>query len=112
MTLTAPYGHNGAYPTLEGIIRHHLNPLGARDAWSADLARLPKAPWLRQTDFVIRSDAREEARQRRAVDIVPVSLSDHEILQLIAFLEALTGETSQVRPFGRPESVPSGLPVD
>ena len=23
IALTAPYGHNGAYPTLEGIIRHH-----------------------------------------------------------------------------------------
>ena len=24
--LTAPYGHNGAFATLEGIVRHHLNP--------------------------------------------------------------------------------------
>ena len=26
VALTAPYGHNGAFPELEGIIRHHLNP--------------------------------------------------------------------------------------
>ncbi|MEL6206267.1 MAG: cytochrome c peroxidase, partial [Pseudomonadota bacterium] len=26
VALTAPYGHNGAYPTLEGMIRHHLDP--------------------------------------------------------------------------------------
>ena len=44
--LTAPYGHNGAYPTLEGIVRHHLNPLGELDAWTTDNARLPKATWL------------------------------------------------------------------
>ena len=24
--LSAPYGHNGAYPDLKGIIKHHLNP--------------------------------------------------------------------------------------
>ncbi|MEL7183215.1 MAG: cytochrome c peroxidase, partial [Pseudomonadota bacterium] len=33
VTLTAPYGHNGAYPTLGGIIRHHADPLAALDAW-------------------------------------------------------------------------------
>ena len=31
IALTAPYGHNGAYPTLEGIVRHHLDPLTALD---------------------------------------------------------------------------------
>ncbi len=25
IVLTGPYGHNGAYPTLKGIIKHHLN---------------------------------------------------------------------------------------
>ena len=34
VALTAPYGHNGAYPTLEGIVRHHLDP----EAGFADLA--------------------------------------------------------------------------
>ena len=41
--LTAPYGHNGAYPTLEGIIRHHLNPRQSLDMWTPELARLPRA---------------------------------------------------------------------
>ena len=27
MFLTAPYGHNGVYPPLKGIIKHHLNPV-------------------------------------------------------------------------------------
>ena len=26
VSLTFPYGHNGAYPTLKGIVKHHLNP--------------------------------------------------------------------------------------
>ncbi len=112
VALTGPYGHNGAYPTLEGIIRHHLNPLDARAAWTPDMARLPNVPWLERADFLIRSDAREEARQRRAVDIVPVYLSDQEVSEIVAFLNALTGKTAETRPLGRPENVPSGLPVD
>ena len=27
--ITGPYGHNGAYTTLEGIVRHHLDPIWA-----------------------------------------------------------------------------------
>ena len=112
VALTAPYGHNGAYPTLEGIVRHHLDPIAARDAWETGMARLPEAPWLQAIDFVIRDDAREEARQRAKVDIGPVRLSDAEVGELVAFLNALTGRTARDRPLGRPERVPSGLPVD
>lgn len=112
VALTGPYGHNGAYPTLEGILRHHLAPLDALDKWTRDQARLPKADWLAFVDFAVQSDHREMARHRRAVDITPVDLSDAEISDLVAFLHALTGETALTRPLGRPSSVPSGLPVD
>ncbi|MEM9344224.1 MAG: cytochrome c peroxidase [Pseudomonadota bacterium] len=112
VALTGPYGHNGAYPTLEGIIRHHLAPLDARERWTKDLARLPEAPWLAAVDFPLQQDPREETRQRLAIDIQPVSLTDTEIAQLTAFLHALTGKSAETRPLGRPETVPSGLPVD
>lgn len=112
VALTAPYGHNGAYPTLEGIIRHHLDPKGARQTWTPDLARLPKVPWLETIDFAIQSDLREMARQAAVLDIAPVSLADEEISDLIAFLHALTGGQSRFGRLGRPESVPSGLEVD
>ncbi|MEM6826013.1 MAG: cytochrome c peroxidase [Pseudomonadota bacterium] len=113
VALTAPYGHNGAYPTLEGIVRHHLNPAAARAAWTPDMAQLPDAPWLTAIDFVIRDDAREMARQAAVIDIEPVSgLGDREIADLIAFLHALTGKTAETRPLGRPDAVPSGLAVD
>jgi cytochrome c peroxidase len=41
-----------------------------------------------------------------------VPLSDSDIAELVAFLHALTGATAGTRPLGRPERVPSGLPVD
>ena len=112
VALTAPYGHNGAYPTLEGIVRHHLNPLDSLDGWERSKAKLPDVPWLEAIDFVVQSDSREIARQRAAVDITPIDLSDREVDAIVAFLHALTGETADTRPLGRPETVPSGLPVD
>jgi cytochrome c peroxidase len=112
VALTAPYGHNGAYPTLEGIIRQHLNPGRALAGWTPDMAALPDAPWLRDIDFVVWQDARELARQAMARDIKPVDLNQSEIDDLVAFMHALTGRTAKQTPFGAPVSVPSGLPVD
>ena len=112
VALTAPYGHNGAWPTLEGIIRQHLDPAAARAAWTPATAELPAAPWLASIDFVIQADAREMARQAAKTDIQPKALSDPEISDLVAFLHALTGKTVDKRPFGPPETVPSSLPVD
>ena len=112
VALTAPYGHNGAYPTLEGIIRHHADAVGMRKKWTRDMAQLPNVPWLQEIDFVIQSDTREMARQDAAIDIKPMSLSDRDIADLVAFLNSLTDYRAKERPLGRPNSVPSGLPVD
>ncbi|KIT16628.1 Cytochrome c551 peroxidase precursor [Jannaschia aquimarina] len=112
VALTAPYGHNGAYPTLDGIVRHHADPAAALAKWSPAMARLPDAPWLAATDFVIRNDVREMARVAARVDITPVALSDADVADLVAFLNALTGGDSRDGRLGRPDAVPSGLPVD
>ena len=112
VALTAPYGHNGAYPTLEGIVRHHLEPLKMLDAWTPSLAQLPEAEWLSQVDFAVLADVREQERLRRSVSIEPVLLTDQDVEDLVSFLKGLTGSTAQNRPLGHPEKVPSGLPVD
>jgi len=112
VALTGPWGHNGAYPTLEGIVRHHLDPEAARKAWRPENAKLPEIPWLAAGDFAIAEDRLESVRHAAALDIEPISLSDAEIADLVAFLHALTGETAETRPLGRPDAVPSGLPVD
>ncbi len=111
ITSTAPYGHNGAYPTLDGIIRHHLDPDAALAKWTRDMANLPDAPWI-GNDFAVQEDHREIARQANYRDIEPISLTDDEINDIIAFLGSLTGTTVQNPPFGIPDTVPSGLPVD
>ncbi|TRD23327.1 cytochrome-c peroxidase [Palleronia caenipelagi] len=110
VTRTAPYGHNGAYPTLRGIVEHHLDPLGALDRWEIAQANLPKAPWLAAVDTAIMTDPTEPGRLRAALDITPVTLSNEEIDAILAFLDALTGP--QTPRIGRPDTVPSGLEVD
>ena len=102
VSLTGPYGHNGAYPTLEGMIRHHLDPLSARADWNRGAARLPPAPWLAQSDFILDADKLEIKRQLAAIQISPLQLTDTEIREIVAFLEALTGETVHKPPFGVP----------
>lgn len=112
VALTAPYGHNGAYPTLEGIVRHHLEPFKSLDSWTPDMAALPSAPWLETIDFMVWQDSREMARHRTAIQIERNPLTDTEVAQIVAFLHALTGETANTGRLGVPKSVPSGLPVD
>ncbi|WP_424440320.1 cytochrome-c peroxidase [Planktotalea sp.] len=112
VALTAPYGHNGAFRTLPQIIRHHADPLASKSSWTRDMAQLPDASWLEAIDFVIQSDSREMARQNASLDITPVALTTPEIAALEAFLHSLTDKNALTRPLGRPNKVPSGLPLD
>ncbi len=112
VALTAPYGHNGAYATLEGMVRHHLNPQASFDAWAQDAVDLPDIPWVAGGDFLSFQDSRERARLRSAVDLQPLELSEDAIADILSFLDALTGETALTGRLGPPEAVPSGLPVE
>lgn len=112
VALTAPYGHNGAYPTLQGIIRHHLDPVAMLEAWRPGMAILPPAPGVERADFAPLDDRLERARLRAKLDIKPVNLEEWEIMDIISFLHALTGESARAAPPERPAAVPSGLPVD
>lgn len=112
VTLTAPYGHNGAYTELRDMVRHMADPVAMRAAWQPEQARLPNVPWLAAIDYVIQTDQLEMARYRVVLDVTPVALNDKEIDDLVAFLGSLTGATAEQRPLGRPDRVPSGLPVD
>jgi cytochrome c peroxidase len=111
VALTAPYGHNGAYATLEGIVRHHLDARAGFQDWQPQMAALPEVPWLASADFLPMQDSRERSRLASQLDIEPVSLSNAEVRQIVAFLHALTGTDSIKGRLGRPETVPSGLEV-
>lgn len=112
VALTAPYGHNGAIPTLRGMIRHMADPAATTRDWTPRQAGLPRVPWLADADFVLRADRHEMARQAAALDLQDVALSDRDVADIEAFLNCLTDRSPFDRPLGRPVAVPSGLPVD
>ncbi|MEX0970939.1 MAG: cytochrome c peroxidase [Paracoccaceae bacterium] len=106
VTLTAPYGHSGAYATLDGVIRHHLDPVASLYAYDPAQAMLPVLDAAQ--DWAVLENAAELARIAAANSQPPNALSDEEIADLIAFLEALSDPAERL---GVPEAVPSGLPA-
>lgn len=107
---TAPYGHSGAYATLEAVVRHHLDPKTALETYDRSQAVLhelePAQDW-RATD-----DTAETGRIGAANVLEPIDLSDDQVSDLLRFLDALTDENWRSVGLGVPSSVPSGLPVD
>lgn len=108
VALTAPYMHDGAYSTLEQVIRHHLDPAGSLARYDASF--LPEE---------LRSQVHHELDEEMLATIDPAlaprrELSPHEVSALIAFLQTLDSFVElRVGPgAGVPFEVPSGLPVD
>lgn len=112
IALSGPYGHNGAFPTLKDMIRHMADPQASHADWRPEMAELPQVAWLQNADFGVMSDADETARILGNLEISPIGVSETDLSDLEAFLNALTGRSAKDLPLGRPDTVPSGLPVD
>lgn len=111
VTLSAPYGHTGAFATLDSVIRHHLDAMTSLAEYTGDQALLPD-PRDPQADLGAMTDFDEVLAISTAIEIPPVSLTDSEIAALLAFLAALTDPSSLTGRLGPPETLPSGLPLD
>ena len=111
VAITGPYGHNGAYSDLESIVRHHLDPIRALTQYDRSQARLSDVP-VEFNDWGAMSDQEEMIRIAEATEIIPVSLSEDQIADLLAFLDALTDPAAGKGRLGAPQNVPSGLPLD
>ncbi len=107
---TAPYGHSGAYATLAGVVRHHLDPVRALNGYDPSQAILPGAAF--DSDFRLLGDQAEIQAIAAANELAPVDLSDQELSDLLAFLQSLSDPDSLAGRLGIPASVPSGLPVE
>ncbi len=112
VALTGPYGHSGAYATLDAVVRHHLDPVAGLEGYDISQAVLPDLPGAGATDRVILSSPEEMAAIAAANELAPVDLTEADIAALVAFLESLTDPSSPTGRLGIPERVPSGLPVD
>ncbi|MEP2889860.1 cytochrome-c peroxidase [Tateyamaria sp.] len=106
---TGPYGHTGAFATLEGVVRHHLDPVASLYDYDISQALLPG---LKADDLRVLNDAAEIEAIAMANTLQPQSLTDAEVTDILAFLGALTDPQSVRGALGIPVSVPSGLPID
>lgn len=108
VALTGPWGHNGAFSTLEDVVRHHLNPVQSLFDYSIDKAVLPSRLDLDELDTICmnESSVREEIAARNSMP--KVSLTEKEIGYLMDFLYALTDPGLIDLRHTIPMSVPSG----
>lgn len=111
VALTGPWGHSGAYDSLEAVVRHMLDPVAGLNSYDRTQAVLPSRPDLEGDDFIVMDDPELVNSIAGASEPLPVVLGDDELESLIAFLHALTDPRSMDLRDIVPLSVPSGLPV-
>lgn len=110
--LTAPYGHSGAYNTLEGIVRHHLDPVASLNNYNCETQPvMPSRADLDAVDCVVMNDPSRVAAIADANELESVDLNDMQVNQLIEFLKSLTDPASIDLRGDTPKSLPSGLPL-
>jgi cytochrome c peroxidase len=105
--LSAPYMHNGAYPTLEAVVSHYSNADSALRNY--DPTQL--SPALRG---MYHGDAVTIEAVGRFMDPrvrQPIRLAPNEQRDLVAFLRSLTDPSARDLSSVTPSVVPSGLPL-
>lgn len=103
VSATAPYGHAGSFATLDGFLRHHLDPVSGLNRMTAELSR---------ENAIADSVSVAVEAMIKTVELVPVVLSATEFDDLRSFLDGLTEEESLSGSLGRPKEVPSFLALD
>lgn len=107
VTLTAPYGHNGAFARLEDIVRHHLDPVTSLRNYTVDMALLPDFPGSEDETPLLEQQHLDAIANSNSLS--KITLTDHEVDALLSFLASLEDPAQRL---GVPAQVPSGLPVD
>jgi cytochrome c peroxidase len=105
--LTAPYMHDGAYTTLEAAVRHYLDPAASLTTYDPSVLR-PELQGTYLTDPAQLEGILQTLDERVAV---PLTLSDADVADLVAFLRSLSDPAAAGLGALVPETVPSGLPV-
>ena len=111
VALTGPWGHDGAYNTLRGVLEHHLDPELGLEHYDTSQAVLYPRDDLSRIDFALHSDSSRRAKIAAANELGPVRLWSRDIDYLMEFLYALTDPNSIDLRSDVPFTLPSGLPV-
>jgi cytochrome c peroxidase len=111
VALTGPWGHAGAYDSLEAVVKHHLHPRRSLLRYDRSQAVLPPRPDLDALDFQVMDDPSKVRSIAEANELRGRKLGKSEFRDLMAFLDALTDPAAQDLRKDIPFAVPSGLPV-
>jgi len=111
IVLSPPYGHAGAYNSLEAVVLHKLDSVNSLHNYDKEQAVLPSRSDLDAIDFIVMDDQDRRNAIADANELDPVKLKEKDIQALIAFLHALTDPAALDMRGDVPGSVPSGLPV-
>jgi cytochrome c peroxidase len=90
VTVSGPYGHNGAYANLRDFVRHYTNPVQRHDAWQPQQVRLPRGLAINDA-LGAWQDPAAKAETKSGNQFPGVSMTDAEIDAIVDFLSALTG---------------------
>ena len=128
VALTGPYGHAGAYQSLEAVVRHHLDPVASLHAYRPDAARLPaldnvleltadgadfRQEWLspvrrdgfRLSDTWVQTNDHLRNKIAAANELAPIALSNAQVEDLLAFLDSLTDPRAEALDYVDRKSV-------
>ena len=111
MALTAPYGHAGAYDTLEAVVRHHLAPVKSLYNYDPEQLSMPSRIDLDELDLVVMNDEWRVSQIAERNELDHVSLNNNQFAALMSFLRALTDTDSLDMRHTIPRQVPSQLPL-
>jgi len=109
IALTAPYGHAGAYNSLQAVVEHHMDAINALFNYDQSQAVLPSRSDLDANDFIVMDDAARLTDIANASELTGFGYKDKHVKYLIDFLHALTDPSSIDLRDDVPKSVPSGL---
>jgi cytochrome c peroxidase len=112
VALSGPWGHNGAFDSLEAIVRHHLDAVTGMQAYDPAVRVLPPRSDLDALDLLVHRDPQRRSAIAASSDLPAIPLSDGQIAALVAFLEALTDPASVDLSDDIPEQVASGLSLE
>jgi cytochrome c peroxidase len=107
VAVSGPWMHNGCYTDLEAVVRHHLDPLAGLYDFDTEQLSPEFHNQVHDSDDVL-----AQVEETISEDVLGLpDLSDEEVGQLLAFLEALTSPGVDDLVDEIPDSVPSGLPL-
>jgi len=99
--VTGPFGHTGVFPTLEGIVRHHLNAEQSINGFSYATVSTAAGPLNTTNAPAHTALALQRLREQRTANkpgvLRDVSLTNEQVSELIEFMKTLTDPCTKDR---------------